>query len=286
MINSSLLKKIPSLVISALLFAGCATMMERQRLNAFQKTFHYKTYRFASEKATKRIAVEYNKTVSDPLDRETAHALLGIVWFIADKSDYSFIEAELVKETSTNANKILALGLQSIALSKMECPGLARTYYNELKTSLSLQRNSDPNRVGVEHKMMLISLIAASLYQDDLALATWSADTLGASSRLDYLSPLLGAIVETKKGNPLKAMEQLQKLSQNDKFSEPQKKLFSESADLIKNCTEQEQHEQELVDRLILQLVKGALDAVFSDENQQAFLKKIMAFSDQFTKAK
>jgi len=286
MINSSLLKKITALVISALLFAGCATMAERQRLNTFRKSFHYKTYRFASVKATKRVAGEYNKTVSDPLSQETAHALLGVIWFIAEKNDYSFIEADLVKATSTNENKILSLGLQSIALSKMGCPELARAHYKELKTSLSIQRNSDPNRVGVEHKMMLISLIAVSLYQDDLCLATWSADTLGASSRLAYLSPLLGAIVETKKGNPLKAMEQLQKLSQNDKFSEPQKKLFSESADLIKNCTEQEQHEQELVDRLILQLVKGALDAVFSDENQQAFLKKIMAFSDQFTKAK
>ena len=134
--------------------------------------------------------------------------------------------------------------------------------------------------------MMLISLIAVSLYQDDLDLAKWSADTLGASSQLDYLSPLLGAIVETKKGNPINAMEQLQKLSQNDKFSEPKKRLFLESADMIKNCPEEELRGQELVDKLILQLVKGALDAVFSDENQQAFLKRIMGFSDQFTKDK
>ncbi len=280
------MKKTIPLVISVLLFAGCATMAEKQRLNTFRKSFHYKTYRFASEKTTKRAVVEYNKTVSDPLDQDTAHGLLGIVWFIAKKSDYSFTEADLVKASSTNENKILALGLQSIALSKMDCPELARAHYNKLKTALSIQRNSDPNHVGVEHKMMLISLIAVSLYQDDLDLAKWSADTLGASSQLDYLSPLLGAIVETKKGNPINAMEQLQKLSQNDKFSEPKKRLFLESADMIKNCPEEELRGQELVDKFILQLVKGALDAVFSDENQQAFLKKIMGFSDQFTKDK
>ena len=261
-------------------------MMERQRLNAFRKSFHYKTYRFASEKATKRAAAEYNKTVSNPLDQETVHALLGIVWFIAKKSDYSFIESDLVKATSTNENKILALGLQSIALSKMDCPELARAHYDKLKTSLAIHTNSKSDSIGVERKMMLISLIAASLYQDDLDLAKWSADTLGNSSQLAYLSPLLGAIVETKKGNPIEAMEQLQKQGQNDKFSEPNKKLFFESAEMIKSCPEQEQRGQELVDRLILQLVKGALDAVFSDENQQALLKKLMAFSDQFTKDK
>jgi hypothetical protein len=279
------MKKIFLLVFSVLLFAGCATFFEGQRLHAFKKSFHYKTYWFASEKTTKRAVNEYNKTVSDPIGQETGHALLGIVWFIAEKNDYSFIEADIVRATSTNENKILALGLQSIALSKMECPELARDHYKKLKSSLASQRKSDSNRAGLENKMMLISLIAASLYQDDLDLAKWSADTLSTNnSQLAYLSPLLGAIVETKKGSPLKAMEQLQKLSQSDQFSEPQKKLFLESADMIKNCPEQAQRGQELADRLILQLVKGAVDTVFSDENQQAFLKKIMAFSAPFTK--
>lgn len=286
MTNIFLMKKIILLVISALFFAGCTTLLEEQHLHGFRKTFNYKTYRFASEKATKRIVAEYNKTVSEPADKSMAHALLGIVWFIADKSDYSFIEADLVKETSTNENRILALGLQSIALSKMECPKLSRAHYNELKTSLSSQQKSDPHFSDVEHKMMLISLIAASLYQDDLDMAKWSADTLGAGSQLDYLSPLVGAIVETKKGSPLKAMKQLQELSKNEKFSKHHQTLFSESAVMIKNCPEQELLGQELVDKLILQVVKGALDEAFSDENQQALIKRIMAFSDQFTKGK
>lgn len=259
-------------------------MTEGRRLHSFRKSLHNKTYRLASEKATKRVVVDYNRTASDPLDREMAHAMLATAWFIANKSDYSFIEADLVKATSTNDNTILALGLQSIALSKMEYPKLARSYYKEMKTSLLIQRNRNPNPVGVGHKMMLISLIAASLYQDDLELLKWSADSLSASSQLDYLSPLLTAVIETKKGNPLKAMEELQKLSRNDRFSEPQKKLLSESADLIKNCPEQAQRQQELVDGLILLLVKGAIDNAFSDENQQALLKKILTFSDQFAK--
>jgi hypothetical protein len=280
------MKKVIFLVVSVLFFAGCTTLREGQHLHAFRNTFHYKTYRFASEKAIKRTVTEYNKTVSEPVDKTMAHALLGIVWFIADKSDYSFIEADLVKETSTNENRILALGLQSIALSKMECPRLASVYYNDLKTSLSNQQKSDPHFNDVSHKMMLISLIAASLHQDDLDMAKWSADTLGAGSQLDYLSPLVGAVVETKKGNPLKAMKQLRELSKNEKFSERHKTLFAESADMIKSCPEQELLGQKLVDKLILQVVKGALDDVFSNENQQALIKRIMAFSDQFTKGK
>lgn len=280
------MKKTLLLVISTLFFAGCTTITERQRLHAFRKKVHYKTYRFASDKVIKRTVAEYNKTSREPVDEVMAHALLGTVWFIADKSDYSFIEADLVKETSTNENRILAMGLQSIALSKMKCPELAHSYYNELKTSLAIQQNSNPHFNDVEHKMMLISLIAVSLYQDDLNLAKWSADTLGARSQLDYLPPLVGAVIETKKGNPLKAMKQLQELSTNEKFTKHNKTLFLESATIIKDCPEQELLGQELLDRLILHVVKGALDDLLSDENQQAFLKKLMLFSDQFTKDK
>lgn len=280
------MKKTILLGFSILCFAGCTTMLERQHLHAFQKSFHYKTYRLASEKIIKRTAAEYNKTTCEPVDLALSHALLGIVWFIADKSDYSFIEADLVNETSTNETKILSLGLQSIALAKMECPGLAQAYYNKLKTSFSGQQTGDPLLSNTAHKMMLISLIAASLYQDDLDMAKVSTDTLGASSQLDYLSPLIGAVIETKKGNPLKAMKHLQELSKNETISEHNRALFSESADMIKNCPENELHGQELIDRLILQLVKRAIDDLFSDENQQAFLKKITAFSDQLTKNK
>lgn len=280
------MKKIFLLGISVLFFAGCATTTERQHLHALRKTLHYKTYRFASDKVIKRTVAEYNKTISEPVDEVMAHALLGIVWLIADRSDYSFIEADLVKEASTNENRILALGLQSVALSKMKCPGLARAYYNELKTSLNIQKNNDPHFNDVEHKMMLISLIAVSLYQDDLVLTKWSAYTLGARSQLEYLSPLVEAIIETKKGNPLKAMKQLQELSKNERFSEHSNTLFRESATIIKDCPEQELLGPELMDRLILQLVKGALDDVLSNENQQAFLKKLMAFTDLFAKGK
>ena len=280
------MKKTILLVISVLFLAGCITTIERQHLHAFRKSFHYKTYRLASDKVLKRTSSEYNKTTCEPIDEALAHALLGIVWFIADKSDYSFIEADLIKETSTNETRILAMGLQSIALSKMKCPGLARAYYKKLKTSLSIQQNSGPLLVDTEYKMMLISLIAVSLYQDDLDMAKASTDTLGASSQLDYLSPLIGAVVETKKGNPLKAMKQLQELSKSETFSEHNKTLFSESADIIKTCPENELLGQELIDRLILQLVKRAIDDLFSDENQQAFIKKITAFSDQLIKKK
>jgi hypothetical protein len=179
---------------------------------------------------------------------------------------------------------MLALGLQSMALSKMKCPTLAGAYYKELKDSFSRQQKSAPNLVQTEHKLLLISLIVVSLYQDDLDFAKSAADVFGTNSQLDYLSPLLGAVIETKKGNPHTAIAQLQELSKSDRFSERKKKLFSEAADMIKNCPEEEQRGQALLDGLILQLVKGALDDVFSDENQRSFLKQITTFAAPFTK--
>lgn len=278
------MKKIIFLLFAGLLFVGCTTTKEEQYLSKFRKSFHYKTYRLASKKAIKRAVAEYNTTVPEPIENEMAHALLGITWFIAQRNDYSFIEADLVKATNTQENKMLALGLQSMALSKMKCPTLAGAYYKELKDSFSRQQKSAPHLVQAEHKMALISLIAVSLYQDDLDFAKSAADAFSTNSQLDYLSPLLGAVIETKKGNPHKAIAQLQELSKSDTFSERKKKLFSEAADMIKSCPEEEQRGQALMDRLILQLVKGALDDVFSDENQHAFLKQIMGFAAPFTK--
>ncbi len=276
--------KILFLLFTGLLFVGCTTTREEQYLSTFRKSFHYKTYRLASNKAIKRAVAEYNATVSEPIENEMAHALLGISWFLAERNDYSFIEADLVKAANTQESKMLALGLQSIALSKMKCPTLAGAYYKELKDSFSLHQKRVPEVVQAEHKMVLISLIAVSLYQDDLDFAKAAADAFGTSSQLDYLSPLLGAVIETKTGEPLKALEHLQVLSTSDTFSERTKKLFSESADMIKECPEEEQRGQALMDKLILQLVKGALDDVFSDENQRTFLKKITTFAAPLAK--
>lgn len=278
------MKQIIFLLFTGLLFVGCTTTKEEQYLSKFRKSFHYKTYRLASKKATQRAVVEYNKTVLEPVDSEMAHALLGVTWFIAQRNDYSFIEADLLKATNTQENKMLALGLQSMALSKMKCPTLAVAYYKELKDSFARQQKSAPNHVQAQHKLALISLIAVSLYQDDLDFAKSASDAFGTNSQLDYISPLLGAVIETTRGNSLKAIAQLQELSKRDTFSEKEKKLFSEAADMIKNCPEEEQRGQALMDRLVLQLVKAALDDVFSDESQRALLKQITTFAAPFTK--
>lgn len=278
------MKQIIFLLLTGLLFVGCTTTKEEQYLSKFRKSFNYKTYRLASKKATQRAVAEYNKTVPEPIDSETAHALLGLTWFIAQRSHYSFIEADLVKATNTQENKMLALSLQSMALSKMKCPTLASAYYKELKDSFTRHQKSAPHRAQEEHKLALISLIAVSLYQDDLDFAKAAADAIATNSQLNYLSPLLGALIETKSGNPHEAIAQLQELSKSDTFSEKKKKLFSEAAEMIKNCPEEEQRGQALMDSLILQLVKGALDDVFSDDNQSALLKQITTFAAPFTK--
>lgn len=272
--------------LTLMLLGGCTKTEEEKRLSKFRKSIQYKTYRFASETATQRVLTEYNKTVNRPIDVSLAHATVGIAWFMAQKSEYSFIEADLAKTSGTAETKMTAMGLQSIALFKLKCPALARATFSELKKSVALQHKHGIPLADIDHKMMLISLMAVSLYHGDTDLALLGADALGSSREFDYLAPLVRAIAETKDGHSHEAMGRLRELSRKETFSEHKRKLLSESADLIQNCPEHERDGEALVDRLVLQLVKGVVDDLFSEESQKNLLKKITSFVEQFTKEK
>ena len=257
------------------ILAGCAKPTEEQRLAKFRGSVKYKVYRLASEKTVGLAVTEYNKTqVTAPVDAALVHSTLGLLWFISNQSEYSFMEADVSNATGTNDAHIVSLTLKAMALHKMKCPGLARSQYEELKEVLATRDNVNTNIVEIEHKVALISIILVSLYHGDPDLAKPCADALGGITQLDYLPSLVGAVVEAKKGSPIKALEQLRQLNQSERFSEHKRVLIAEVSDIIANTPDKEKLGEEVTNRVLIQLAQRVLDDIFTAENKRALLDK------------
>jgi hypothetical protein len=272
--------QVVGMLLVAMIFAGCAKPTEEQRLAKFRGTLKVKAYRLASDNATWLAVAGYEKATGEKVAPPLVHATLGIVWFLAGKSDYALIEADIAGKGATDQQKLASLALQSLALSKMKYPGLSKAHYEQLKTGMALQKGQDANIIEVEHKVCLLSLLVVSLYQGDSEMAKFSADALGTITQLDYLPPLIGAVVEAKKGSPLKAVEQLRELNKSERFSAHKKEVLAEIADLIANAPDKEKLGEELTERVLMKLGQRVLDDVFSADNQKLLLQKIQAIPD------
>jgi hypothetical protein len=267
----------------ALVFSGCAKPTEEQRLKKFQGSLKVKAYRLASDNGARLAIAGYEKTANQKVDPDLIHATLGIVWFLAEKHEYAFVEADVIRAGETNDLKLVSLALKSLALSKMKYPGLSKSHYEDLKTRMATRQNEDANLIEVEHKVFLLSLIAVGLYQGDPDLAKFCSDALGAITQLDYLPPLIGAVVEAKKGSPLKAVAQLRELNKSERFSEHKQALMGEIADIIENCPDKEKLGDELMNRVMIKLVQRVMDDVFSSENQKLLLDKVLSIPELIT---
>jgi hypothetical protein len=275
--------RVVGVMLAGLFFAGCAKPTEEQRLAKFRGSLKVKAYRMASDNATWMAAAGYEKAAGQKVDPALVHATLGFVWFLAEKNDYALIEADLTGKGTTNQLKLVSLALQSLALSKMKYPGLSKAHYEELKTAMTAVQGCDANTIEVEHKVCLLSLIVVGLYQGDKELATFGADALGAITQLDYLPPLIGAVVEAKKGSPLKAVAQLRELNKSERFSAHKKEVLAEIADLIENAPDKEKLGDELMERVVIKLSQRVMDDVFSAENQKLLLEKVKALPELIT---
>ncbi len=271
------------LFMTSVLISGCAKPTEDQRLSKFRGSIKYKAYRFTSEQTTRLAVAEYNKWSTQQVTCATIHSTIGLLWFLAEQSEYSFIESDIAATGATNDIRILCQGLQSVALAKMKLPNLAKSYYSQIKTTFAAKQGAETDSIEVEHKMMLLGLIAVSLYHGDPDLAKFGADSLGAVSQLDYLPPLVGAIVESKKGSPLKAVAQLRELNKSEQFSEHKKALIAEVTDIVANCPDKEKLGDEVMNRVVIQLIRRVLDDVFSTENQRLLLAKAKTLPDLIT---
>lgn len=269
--------------MTALMLAGCAKPTEEQRLSKFRGSMKYRTYRFASETVTAVAVAEYNKRGTEPVTAITVHSTLALLWFLAEKSEYSFIEADIAADSGTDNTKVLSRGLQSISLTRMKCPRLARACYDEVKASMVLQQNPGARTVELEHKMVLLSLIMVSLHHGDPDLARLGTDALVAITQLDYLPPLVGAVIEAKQGSPLKAAAHLRELNKNERFAEHKKALIAEVADILASSPDKETLGDELTRRVLCQLVQRLLDDIFTAEDKRALLDKTRTLPDRIT---
>jgi len=273
------------LSLALLLTFGCSKTDEEKRLTKFRKSIPYKTYRLASEKATEMALAEYNKTLTVPLEPSWVHATLGFICLIGGKSDYAFIESELARESPSLEVTILAQGVQSIALSKLKASHLAHEQFTKLKKNLVLQQARTPVKTdALETRLMYLSLLAAGIYYDDAKLANNAVKRLATHPTLDYLPSLVNALLELKKGQTEKAVQQLQTLNQHAHFPDSKRPLLKETIALLQQEKLPENERAALVDRLLLQIMDAILDELFSTENQQFVIRKITSFAEEFAK--
>ena len=267
--------KTVALTIAALILVGCSDPTEEERLAKFRGSVRYKVYRVASEKTTKIAVAQYNKTAGQPVDGETVHATLGILWFVLDKSRYSFIEADIRSEAATGDVDQLSLCLQSVALHKMGYPDLSKSHYDELKLSLANGQGVDANIVETDHKLFLGALILASLVHGDPELAKFGADGLGAISELDYLPSLVRAIVEAKQGNVGETLDQLRELNQSEGFDEHKKAIVADVSAIIAGSPDADTLGDELMEKVVLRLGHRVIDDIFTAENKKVLLDRV-----------
>jgi hypothetical protein len=90
------------LLMAVLVLAGCAKQTEEQRLSKFRGSMKVKAYRLASENVTRLALVGYSAKTGEKVDADLIHATLGVVWFLAEKNEYSLIEADVIGRPGTN----------------------------------------------------------------------------------------------------------------------------------------------------------------------------------------
>ena len=280
------MKKRPLFIsLALLLFVACSKTDEEKLLTKFRKSIPYKTYRFASEKATELALAEYNKILDFPLQPHFVHATLGFLCLISGNSKHAYIETELAKESTSAETVILALGVQSVALSTLNCPHVAHEQFKRLKRTLALhQKNEATREEDIEVRLMFVGLIVVSLYQDDAELATFAAERLGTQTSFHYIPSVVSTLFEIKQGHTQKALDRLQKLSLDENIPESKRRRLSELTGELDHTPASPSERNAQVDRMILHALNIVIEDLFSNENQQRLFKKLASFSEEFTK--
>jgi hypothetical protein len=268
-----------------LVLCGCREKTEEEKLSKFKSSLHYKAYRLASESVVGRATSEYNKSANSQLDPAIAHSALSIFWFTQQKGKYCYIEAEFLENPDKEDMQLLKLSLQTLALYDMELKQLSRAHYESLKEKLSIQEGKTPEQVELEHKLLLASLIAASFLHYDPDTAEFAAQTLEATTQVDYLGPLVGAVMEAKKGNPISACQQLRDLAKSERFAEHVRTLMAEAAEVIERSdpADKEQLTRDLIQAVGARLIQQVVDDIFTAEDKKVLLEHIQELPEKIT---
>ncbi len=264
---------------------GCREKTEQEKLSKFKSSLYYKAYQLASENLVRKATAEYNKSANSQLDTDIVHSALSIFWFTRQKGNYCYIEADFLENPEKEDIQLLKLSLQTLALYDMELKQLSRAHYESLKEKLSLQEGKTPEQVELEHKLLLSSLVVVGFLHYDPDMAEFAAQTLEATTQVDYLGPLVGAVMEAKKGNPITACQQLRDLAKSERFAEHVRTLMTEAAGVIERSdpADKEQLTVDLIQTVGTRLIQQVVDDIFTAEDKKVLLEQIRELPEKIT---
>ncbi|MEN8127118.1 MAG: hypothetical protein ABFR90_04845 [Planctomycetota bacterium] len=276
------------LTLVGLLLVGCGTKTEEEELAEFKSSLRYKAYWLASDKAVDVAVAAYNQQV-DPnsmqMDTEMAHSLLGVLWFMQQKGKFCYIEADVLDDVEGLEYPMLPRCLRILALYNMGLEQLSASQYQTLKEDLAAEEGTTPEEVELEHKLLLSALILVGLQQGDLGIAQFAAETLEATTQIDYLGPLVGAVAKAQGGHPIEACKELRELAQSERFRGHVRELMAEAADTIENAdtTDKGQITKEVVAAVGARLTKQIIDDIFTAEDQKTMLDTVRKLPEKIT---
>jgi hypothetical protein len=237
--------------------------------------WRYRTYRFASEKATNAIVDEYNERTDEPTDAASVHATLSALCLTQEHYGCCYVEADMLSQYEGQHARAASLAFKTLALYGMDLPQLARDRYDELKALLAETSDMTPEEVQLRDKLFLTSLVLVALHQGDAELATRGAEALGATSQVDYLPPLVSAIAKAKEGDLLDTREELAELARSEKFRGHTRALLKEVSAIAEQADDSEQFLSEISERLPALLAERVINDIFAEEKRAALLEQI-----------
>ncbi|MBI5540904.1 MAG: hypothetical protein HY951_12645 [Bacteroidia bacterium] len=215
-----------------LLFVSCGSPTERELYEDEIDGFSYKTYKTLSGSVIGPAIIVYNTTASDSekISSDYMRLLLGYSWSIAQKSNFSFAESNIVIENSKDENAVaLAHILLSIGMYEKGWKQIAK----EESTIGMKQFGKDGDQNQAYTQMLVIHLLAGvvSIYDRNFDMARFHFAGIGQLTGVNWPYILVDAIGDIDSGDYQKGLVKLKKASQDPSVPE---EIRSALADLIK----------------------------------------------------
>lgn len=217
---------------SILFIASCSSPTERELYEKQIDNFSYKTYKTLSGTTIGPAILIYNSTVNDSgrINTDYARILLGYSWSIAQKSDFSFAEANLVIDNSKDENAVaLAHILLSIGMYENGWKQVAKE-----ESDLGMKKFGKNMAQGqAQTELLIIHLLAGSVsvYDRNFDMARFHFAGIGQLTGINWPYLMIDAIGDIDSGDYQKGLVKLKNASQDQSVPA---EIRTALADLIK----------------------------------------------------
>lgn len=228
------MKRLLTLWISFLMLfiASCSSPTERELYEKQIDNFSYKTYKTLSGTTIGPAILIYNSTVNDSgrINTDYARILLGYSWSVAQKSDFSFAEANLVIDNSKDENAVaLAHILLSIGMYENGWKQVAKE-----ESDIGMKKFGKNMPKGqAQTELLIIHLLAGSVsvYDRNFDMARFHFAGIGQLTGINWPYLMIDAIGDIDSGDYQKGLVKLKKASQDESVPA---EIRTALADLIK----------------------------------------------------